>query len=316
MTMALRTRVLCTLAAARRGPKVADLTAAQLQRNRRATLPHWFPLDRVFGTVPSSVRISEDVATTRAGGVPVRVYRPAPQPTTPPLVMFVHGGGWVQGNVRSYDALCAQVAQRVGAVVVSVDYRLAPEHVFPAGLHDAYDATLWAVEHAGALGADADRLAVMGDSAGGNLAAALTLLARDGSGPRIAAQVLLYPATDATLSSPSIQHNANAPILSRADVHGFLGHYRGDADVLDPRLSPLHATNHAGLPPALIQTAELDPLRDDGARYAEALRAAGVSVRHTDYPGVPHGFMSFPGAVPCGAAALDEVASMLRAELA
>ena len=316
MTMALRTRVLCTLAAARRGPQVADLTAAQLQRNRRSTLPHWFPLDRVFGSVPSSVRISEDVATTRAGGVPVRVYRPAPQPTTPPLVMFVHGGGWVQGNVRSYDALCAQVARRVGAVVVSVDYRLAPEHVFPAGLHDAYDATLWAVEHAGALGADADRLAVMGDSAGGNLAAAITLLARDGAGPRIAAQVLFYPATDATLSSPSIQHNANAPILSRADVHGFLGHYRGDADVLDPRLSPLHATDHAGLPPALIQTAELDPLRDDGARYAEALRAAGVSVRHTDYPGVPHGFMSFPGAVPCGATALDEVASMLRAELA
>lgn len=316
MTMALRTRVLCTLAAARRGPQVADLTAAQLQRNRRSTLPHWFPLDRVFGSVPSSVRISEDVATTRAGGVPVRVYRPAPQPVTPPLVMFVHGGGWVQGNVRSYDALCAQVAQRVGAVVVSVDYRLAPEHVFPAGLHDAYDATLWAVEHAGALGADADRLAVMGDSAGGNLAAAITLLARDGAGPRIAAQVLFYPATDATLSSPSIQHNANAPILSRADVHGFLGHYRGDADVLDPRLSPLHATDHAGLPPALIQTAELDPLRDDGARYAEALRAAGVSVQHTDYPGVPHGFMSFPGAVPCGAAALDEAVSMLRAELA
>ncbi|MBC7640538.1 MAG: alpha/beta hydrolase, partial [Rhodoferax sp.] len=286
MTMALRTRVLCTLAAARRGPQVADLTAAQLQRNRRSTLPHWFPLDRVFGSVPSSVRISEDVATTRAGGVPVRVYRPASQPVTPPLVMFVHGGGWVQGNVRSYDALCAQVAQRVGAVVVSVDYRLAPEHVFPAGLHDAYDATLWAVEHAGALGADAARLAVMGDSAGGNLAAAITLLARDGAGPRIAAQVLFYPATDATLSSPSIQHNANAPILSRADVHGFLGHYRGDADVPDPRLSPLHATDHAGLPPALIQTAELDPLRDDGARYADALRAAGVSVRRTDYPRV------------------------------
>lgn len=316
MRMALRTRVLCALAAARRGPQVADLTVAQLQRNRRSTLPHWFPLDRVFGSVPSSVRISEAVATTRAGGVPVRVYRPAPQPTTPSLVMFFHGGGWVQGNVRSYDALCAQVAQRVGAVVVSVDYRLAPENVFPAGLHDAYEAMLWAVDHAGALGADADRLAVMGDSAGGNLAAAVTLMTRDGSGPAIAAQVLLYPATDATLSSPSIQHNANAPILSRADVHGFLAHYRGDADVLDPRLSPLHASDHAGLPPALIQTAELDPLRDDGARYAEALRAAGVSVRHTDYPGVPHGFMSFPGAVPCGAAALDEVASMLRAELA
>ncbi len=314
--MARRTRVLCALAAWRSGPPVADLTAAQLRRNRRSTLPHRFPLDRVFGSVPSSVRISEDVATTRAGSVPVRVYRPAAQPATPPLVVFFHGGGWVQGNVRSYDALCAQVAHRVGAVVVSVEYRLAPEHVFPAGLQDAYDATLWAVEHARSLGADPLRLAVMGDSAGGNFAAAVTLMARDGAGPAIAAQVLLYPATDATLSSPSIQHNADAPILSRADVHGFLGHYRGDADVLDPRLSPLHATDHAGLPAALIQTAELDPLRDDGARYAEALRAAGVSVRHTDYAGVPHGFMSFPGAVPCGAAALDEVATMLRAELA
>ena len=315
--MARRTRVLCALAAARRGPQIADLTTAQLQRNRRSTLPHWFPLDRVFGSVPRSVRVTEDVATTRAGSVPVRVYRPAPQQTAPApaLVVFFHGGGWVQGNVRSYDALCAQVCERVGAVVVSVDYRLAPEHVFPAGLHDAYDASVWAVDHARALGADADRLAVMGDSAGGNLAAAITLLARDGAGPRIAAQVLLYPATDATLSSPSIQTNATAPILSRADVHGFLGHYRGDADVLDPLLSPLHAASHADLPPALIQTAELDPLRDDGARYAQALRAAGVSVRHTDYPGVPHGFMSFPGAVPCGAAALDEVTSMLRTEL-
>ena len=314
--MAMRTRVLCALAAARRGPQVADLTVAQLQRNRRSTLPHWFPFDRVFGSVPSSVRISEDVAATRAGSVPVRVYRPAPQPTAPSLVMFFHGGGWVQGNVRSYDALCAQVAHRVNAVVVSVDYRLAPEHPFPAGLQDAYDATRWAVDRVGALGADADRLAVMGDSAGGNLAAAVTLLARDGAGPRIEAQVLLSPATDATLSSPSIQDNADAPILSRADVHGFLGHYRGDADPLDPLLSPLHAASHDGLPRALIQTAELDPLRDDGARYAAALRAAGVGVQHTDYAGVPHGFMSFPGAVVCGDAALAEVAAMLRAELA
>ena len=316
MTMALRTRVFCALAGARRGAHVADLTPAQLQRNRRSTLPHWFPLDRVFGSVPATVRISEDVATTRAGRVPVRLYRPAPGPTPAPLVIFLHGGGWVQGNVHSYDALCAQVADRVGAVVVSVDYRLAPEHVFPAGLHDAYDATLWAVDRAAGLGADADRLAVMGDSAGGNLAAAITLLARDGAGPTIAAQVLMYPATDATLSSPSIEQNADAPILSRADVHGFLGHYRGDADVRDPLLSPLHAADHGGLPPALIQTAELDPLRDDGVRYAAALRAAGVSVRHTDYAGVPHGFMSFPGAVPCGRAALDEVATLLRAELA
>lgn len=316
MTMALRTRALCLLAGLRPSPAVADLSAEQIRRNRDAVLPHRFPFSAVFGAVPASVSISTGRATTRDGEVPVRVYRPTRAAATPGLVMFFHGGGWVQGNVRSYDALCAQVSERVGAVVVSVDYRLAPDHVFPAAVHDAYDCTRWATDHASELDIDPRRVAVMGDSAGGNLAAAVTLMARDLDGPAIAAQILLYPATDATLASPSIERNANAPILDRSDVVGFLAHYRGGADTVHPLLSPLHADSHAGLPPALIQTAELDPLRDDGARYAEALRAAGVTVRHTDYVDVPHGFMSFPGAVPCGAQALAEVATVLSEALA
>jgi acetyl esterase/lipase len=311
--MALRTRVLCALAAARPGPPVADLTPERLRRNRAAVLPHGFPFSTVFGAVPASVSITTRDATTRDGQVPVRVYRPTRAAASAPLVMFFHGGGWVQGNVRSYDPLCAQVAARVGAVVVSVDYRLAPEHVFPAAVHDAYD---WALGHAVELDIDPRRVAVMGDSAGGNLAAVVALMARDlPDGPAIAAQVLIYPATDATLTAESLQRNAHAPILTRADVHGFLGHYRGTAEVTDPLLSPLHAPSHAGLPPALVQTAELDPLRDDGLRYAEALRGAGVPVRYTEYVGVPHGFASFPGAVLCGEQALAEVADALSGAL-
>lgn len=310
--MALRTRALCALAGLRPHPPVAELTSAQLRRNRAGVLPHGFPLSKVFGAVPASVSISTDRATARHGELPVRVYRPTRAAASAPLVMFFHGGGWVQGNVRSYDPLCAQVAARVGAVVVSVDYRLAPEHVFPAAAHDAYDATVWAVGHAVGLDIDPRRVAVMGDSAGGNLAAVVALMARDSpDGPAIAAQVLIYPATDATLTAESLQRNADAPILTRADVHGFLGHYRGTAETTDPLLSPLHAASHAGLPAALVQTAELDPLRDDGLRYAQALRAAGVPVRYTEYVGVPHGFASFPGAVLCGEQALAEVADTL-----
>ena len=313
--MALRTRLFCTLAGLRRQPEIADLTPEQLRRNRAVVLPHRFPFSYLFGPVAAGVSITESSATTRGGVVRLLVYRPAGRRAPSPLVVFFHGGGWVQGNVRSYDPLCSQVAARVGAVVVSVDYRLAPESPFPAAVHDSYDAFVWAVSQADQLGIDPGRVAVMGDSAGGNLAAVVALMSRDLGGPPLAFQALLYPATDATLSSPSIDENSDAPLLTRRNVRDFLARYRGDADVTDPLLSPLHALSHAGLPPALVQTAGLDPLRDDGRRYAEALRAGSVPVRHTEYEGVPHGFASFPGAVRCGQQARTELTTALREAL-
>jgi acetyl esterase len=192
------------------------------------------------------------------------------------------------------DWLCSHVSAATGAVVVSVDYRLAPLNPFPAAVEDAYAALLWAAD---ALGADGRRLGVMGDSARGNLAAVVALLARDRSGPPIGHQALIYPATDQTLSGASMRTNANKPFLLAADVVAYRRHYLGDPPtaVRDPYASPLLAEDHSGLPPALIQVAEHDPIRDDGTRYAEALRAAGVAVRLAEYVGVPHGFMSFPG---------------------
>lgn len=316
MTMALRTRLLCALADRRRSGRVRDQTDAARAQGRAAVLPQVFPLDRVFGRVPAGVTATSSTVQLAGRTVGVRRHESAARRRPGPLVLFFHGGGWSQGNVRSYDALCGQMAAAVDALVLSVDYRLAPEHPFPAAVDDCFEVTRWAADQAGELGVDPARIAVAGDSAGGNLAAVVALLARDEGGPALALQALLYPATDATLSSPSIGRNAQAPILTRRDVEDFLELYAGTADATDPRLSPLLARSHAGVAPALIQTAELDPLRDDGGRYATALREAGVAVRWTDYVGAPHGFASFPGALPAGRQALAELLTALREALA
>jgi acetyl esterase len=190
--------------------------------------------------------------------------------------------------------------------VVSVDYRLAPLNPFPAAVEDAYAALLWAAEE---FGVDGRRIGVMGDSAGGNLAAVVALLTRDRGGPPISHQALIYPATDQTLSGASMRSNANKPFLLAADVVAYRGYYLGDPPnaVRDPYASPLLAEDHSGLPPALIQVAEHDPILDDGTRYAEALRVAGVPVRLTEYVGVPHGFISFPGVCRSAHQALAEI---------
>ncbi len=315
--MALRTRLFCALADRRSSGRLLDLTDADRASRRESVLPHRFPLDRVFGRVPNGVTASTTTVQLADRAVSVRRYETGARRRPSPVVLFFHGGGWSQGNVLSYDPLCSQIAAAVDGLVLSVDYRLAPEHPFPAGVDDCFEVTRWADDHADDLGIDPSRIAVAGDSAGGNLAAVVALLARDAGGPAIALQALLYPATDATLSSPSISRNASAPILTRVDVEDFLTLYAGDAPpATDARLSPLHAGTHAGVAPALIQTAELDPLRDDGERYAAALRAAGVDVRWTDYVGAPHGFASFPGALPAGRQALAELLTALREALA
>lgn len=251
----------------------------------------------VVGRLTRGVRVQDRSVPGDGVDLPARVYSPAgPWRHPRPLVVHFHGGGWVLGSHLSADWLCSGLARQLGVVVASVGYRLAPEHRAPVAARDCFAATSHLVDHASALGADGGRTAVMGDSAGGNLAAVVALLARDAGGPGLAAQVLIYPATDATLASPSIDRLARAPFLHRSDIVTFLAHYLGpDGDPTDPLVSPLLAADHAGLPPALIQTAEHDPLVDDGARYTGALRAAGVPVRYTRYLGVPHGFMSFAG---------------------
>jgi acetyl esterase len=311
MSLPFRTRAFCAAVDRLSGRPLSDKTLAEIERVRRLQPPHWFPLSLLFGGVPRDVHWHDEQATTRAGTVRVRVYAgPGPAPRRP-LVLYFHGGGWVTGGLSGFDAVCGQIASRVGAVVVSVDYRLAPEHPFPAAVEDSYDATLWAVQQAARWGADPARVAVAGDSAGGSLAAVVCLLARE-QGPAIAAQVLVYPGLDGTLSAPSLDTHAHAPILTRRKVRDYVARYNPDGDPRDPRFSPLHAGDLGGLPAALIQTADHDPILDDGRRYAHALREAGCAVRYSEYHDVPHGFLSFPGAAACGDAPIAEIAGFLR----
>jgi len=295
---------------------VARMDDAQLARVKEQQLGHNPLTDLVFGSVADGVELTDETAAGAEGPVPVRVHRPHGAGDGPlPLVVDFHGGGWTVGSLDSADWLCSNVALALPAVVVSVDYRLAPTHRWPAAAEDCYAALVDLAGRAGALGADPDRIAVMGDSAGGNLAAVVSLMSRDRGGPVIGFQGLLYPATDLTLGSPSLEANAHAPILTRADTVAFRDHYLGGQDPREPYASPLFAEDHSGLPPALVQVAEHDPIRDDGLRYTDALRAAGVPVRSTEYVGMPHGFMSFPRLCRSAPQALAELCWEMRAAL-
>lgn len=276
--------------------------------------------NRMFGTVVPGTEVRDLAISGPAGDIPVRVYRPAAagRGAARPLVVNFHGGGFVFGDLRMADWVCSSVAVTVGAVVVSVDYRLAPVHPFPAAVDDCYAALTWAAGNGADLGAvpaqegSAPRIGVMGESAGGNLSAVVCLLARDRGGPQISHQALLYPPTDMTSMSPSA---ANSLIISEPEMLAFKRLYLGDADPADPRASPLLAGDHSGLPPALIQVAEHDPLRDDGVRYATALRSAGVPVRLTEYVGMPHGYLNFPGVCRSARQALAEICAEQAAAL-
>ena len=213
----------------------------------------------------------------------------------PPVLVYFHGGGWVRGDLDTHDGLCRLLAQTADCVVCSVDYRRAPEHPFPTPVHDAYAATAWVAEHAGVVGGDPSRIAVGGDSAGGNLAAAVTLLARERDGPDIDQQVLLYPVTDHAFDTDSYTENAEGYLLSRASMRWYWQRYLADEmDGANPYASPLRAPDLSGLPSATVITAGYDPLRDEGAAYADRLREAGVEVTHANYPGMVHVFASFP----------------------
>ncbi len=273
-----------------------------IQRARARVLPRNPVVDRITGGTDPAVGITYGTAPARdEHEIPLRIYRPRAvrdARTDVPVVMWFHGGGWVVGNVLDHDPICTFIAAAVGCVVVSVDYRLAPEHRAPVAVEDCVDATTWVGVNGDVLRADTARMAVAGDSAGGNLAAVVAQVLRDHGDTRLRHQALLYPATDLTQSSPSVREHPNAAILTKSSMDAYRDHYVPPGhDLRDPLLSPLFGRLD-GLPPALVQTADLDPLRDDGIRYATALRDAGVPVRLTNYLRVPHGFASMPGAAP------------------
>jgi acetyl esterase len=258
----------------------------------------------------------EDVLAPGPGGaIPIRIYTPA-GPAPFGCLVYFHGGGFVIGSIETHDALCRMIANAAGVVVASVDYRLAPEHKYPAAIEDAYAATCWIAEHASRFGIDRSRIAVGGDSAGGNLAAVATMLVRDRGGPQLAFQLLLYPVADAYLDSTSYGQYAEGYLLTRSAMAWFWDHYLTDpAQREEACASPLRARDLSGLPPALVITAECDPLCDEGEAYARRLEDAGVPVVLTRYHGMIHGFVRRAKLLKQGRKAVAQIAEALRANL-
>ncbi len=284
---------------------LAPAEARQFSRNARA----------VLAPEPPEMGAVRDIKIGEGGAIPARLYRPlgsAPNAALPALIYF-HGGGWVIGDLDTHDVVCRQIANGSGGAVVSVDYRLAPEHKFPAAVEDAIAATAWIAAHGATLGIDTARLAVGGDSAGGNLAAVVALDARDRNGPKLFQQTLIYPATESTMSHPSHERFAEGLLLTRPTMKWFLGHYlRGAEDLADWRVSPLRATSLANLPPALVLTAGYDPLCDEGEDYAARLAAAGVPVTRVRVEGMIHGFLTMGKLIPAANEAVAMIAAALK----
>jgi acetyl esterase len=267
---------------------------------------------------PSPVhRVEDRVIPGPAGELPVRIYWPS-EATGLPVIVFFHGGGWVICDLDTHDETARRLANDVGAVVVSVDYRLAPEHKFPAAADDCYAATVWTAEHAAELGGDADRIAIAGDSAGGNLAAVVALMAKDRGGPSLRFQLLVYPVTGTPWDERiSYVDNAEGYMLTSKAMVWFTEQYMtAQADVDHPYFSPTRAPDLAGLPPALVITAEYDPLRDEGEAYGRMLQDAGVATTISRYDGVIHGFFGMDLAIARARDAQLEAAAALRAALA
>jgi acetyl esterase/lipase len=253
--------------------------------------------------------------------IPVRIYWPPTPAEVSPVVVFFHGGGFCLGDLDTHDHVARAHAVGAEAIVVSVDYRRAPEHRYPAAVNDSWAALQWTREHATELGGDPERIAVAGDSAGGNLAAVMAVMAHENGGPELRFQLLWYPVVTADLSLPSHTENAFAPILDREVIEAFLSWYLPpEIDITDPTvlpitLAPANAADLSGLPPAFIGTAEHDPLRDDGARYAEMLNAAGVPAELSNEPTLVHGYASFAPVIPAAAAATERGLTALRKAL-
>ena len=266
------------------------------------------------GGKPEEVGRVEDLSIPiPEGSIRIRVYTPADEGMAPCMVYF-HGGGWVVCDLDTHDVVCRALARRAGAVIVAVDYRRSPEYKFPAAVEDSYAAVKWVAANAARLRVDARRLAVGGDSAGGNLSAVMCLKIRDEGGPPLALQVLVYPVTNlASFDTPSYGEFAEGYYLTRAEMEWFRGHYLARMeDARNPYASPLLAPDLRGLPPALVITAECDPLRDEGEAYARRLAEAGVSVTCCRYAGMIHPFFSLGGAFSQGRRAIEQVAAAMR----
>lgn len=251
---------------------------------------------------------------TLAGTVPARLYAATTEGPLP-VVVWYHGGGFVIGDLETADRICRKLALGTGALVISVDYALAPERPFPAGPDDCFAALRWIVDNASTLGGDPSRVAVAGDSAGANMAAVTAIQARD-EGIDLRYQLLVYPVTDCTMTSPSITENAEGYLLTADSMDWFIGHYlSGGADAKDPRVSPLYADDVRGLAPALVITAEFDPLRDEGEAYAERLKEAGNAVEHIRFDGQIHGFFPLGAIIPAANDAVGVAVERLKSAL-
>jgi acetyl esterase len=266
---------------------------------------------------PELEKVQPIAIPSPAGPIPARIYTPKnlrKADGLAPCLVFFHGGGWVIGDLDSHDVVCRKLADEGELIVVSVDYRLAPEHKFPAAVDDAIAATRWIAEHAKQHGIDASRLMVGGDSAGGNLAAVVAIAARDGNGPDIAGQVLIYPAIDFAMTHPSHREPETSILLTHSVILWFRDHYlNGVADVHDWRASPARAKTLIGLPPAYVLTAGADPLRDEGEEYARRLTEAGVPVTYRHFPGQFHGFFTMGKLLQQANVAASEIGVWLKA---
>ena len=289
------------------GPEFSALSVQQARTMSLAPPP----------AVPTAVhRIENREVPGSQCAIPIRIYYPDPSSATRGALVYFHGGGWVIGNLDSHDETCRRLCIGSGSMVISVGYRLAPETRYPGAMIDCYDVTSWAAREAKSLGIDADRIAVGGDSAGGNLAAAVALKARDQKGPPICFQLLIYPATDANFSTGSYIDNAKGYLLTRTAMQWFWDHYVPTAaGRKEAYAAPAQAKDLKGLPPSLVLTAEFDPLRDEGEAYALAMQIAGVTVTHTRYDGVVHGFFGMHATVAKAGLATAQAAKALKQHL-
>ncbi|MCA9190380.1 MAG: alpha/beta hydrolase [Planctomycetales bacterium] len=286
------------------GPRWHELTPSEGRKRFNS-------FQDVFGSGPEEIKITD----TLMGYVPVRFYRPSHSTATIfPVVVYFHGGGWVLGDLDTHDALCRRLSLAANVVVISVDYRLAPEHPFPAALEDCFEVLRLIDQDAQKYGVDSCRVVVAGDSAGGNLAAAVALKLRDTSQDFLKGQVLIYPVMDHECNTRSYHSFATDFGLTRADMIWFWKQYLGEQNVTSYCVPTLES-NLQGLPPTLVVTAEYDVLRDEGERYAELLSAAGIPVKHIQYPGAIHGFVHFAGVVEYGIKATHDIASEIRSML-
>lgn len=304
-------KAILDMMAEQEGPKMSDLPPPEARAMYKAMGQMMEPQDLPIGKV-------EDRTIPGPGGdIPIRLYTPVAADSGLPLILFFHGGGWVIGDLESHDALCRTLANEVGAKVVAVDYRLAPENKFPAAVEDCYAALKWAEAHAGDIGADANRIAVAGDSAGGNLAAVIAQKAKAEKGPALAMQLLIYPVTDRVASRQSYVDCAEGFLLEKEGMDWFYDCYMdADTDPADPALSPLRAADLSGLPPAYVVTAGFDVLRDEGTEYAANLKAAGVPVTHVNYDGMIHGFFNMQNVLAVSKPAIQDAAAALKAAFA